>query len=89
MEFLTSFKNPITVCDLACVDFNIGKEQHLSRFEVQNIVKQLRQYTYILLTEHLPNGNFIMIPLQTHFELVFFFYEFHKKFYETKYLKKK
>lgn len=25
-EFLTSFQNPITVCDLGCGDFNIGKQ---------------------------------------------------------------
>lgn len=24
-SFLTSFKNPLTVCDLGCGDFNVGK----------------------------------------------------------------
>ncbi|WP_370511744.1 class I SAM-dependent methyltransferase [Lutibacter sp. Hel_I_33_5] len=111
-SFLTSFKNPLSVCDLGCGDFNIGKElveftknyiavdivedlieenkvifkksnlefqqldiaaddlpktdcviirqvlQHLSNIEVQHIVKKLYNYRYIILTEHLPSGNF-------------------------------
>ena len=111
--FLTSFKNPITVCDLGCGDFNIGKElvpytsyyhaidivpelidyhkknvtakhlqfycldiskdhlpdadcviirqvlQHLSNNEVQSIVKKLFKYKYVILTEHIPKGDFI------------------------------
>ena len=110
--FLRSFKNPITVCDLGCGDFNIGKQlvdftqhyfaidivpqliaynkkkhqkpnlefmcldiskenlpkadcvilrqvlQHLSNKEVQKIVEKLKNYKYILLTEHLPKGDF-------------------------------
>ena len=110
--FLRSFKNPITVCDLGCGDFNIGKQlvdftqhyfaidivpqliaynkkkhqnpnlefwcldiskdalpkadcvilrqvlQHLSNKEVQKIVEKLKNYKYILLTEHLPQGDF-------------------------------
>lgn len=112
-SFLTSFKNPLTVCDLGCGDFNVGKElvkytkkyvavdivpsliarnkekfkapnlefhcldiatadlpagdcailrqvlQHLSNAEIQNIVKKLAAYKYVILTEHLPKGNFI------------------------------
>ncbi|MCX7547321.1 class I SAM-dependent methyltransferase [Xanthomarina sp. F1114] len=112
-SFLTSFKNPITVCDLGCGDFNIGKElvpytksyiavdvvtdliaynketfkkdnlqflcldlavdslptgdcailrqvlQHLSNAEVQSILNKLSAFKYIILTEHIPEGNFI------------------------------
>lgn len=111
--FLTSFKNPLTVCDLGCGDFNVGKElvkhtaqyiaidivpnliarnketfkapnlefhcldvaadplpstdcailrqvlQHLSNAEIQSIVNKLAAYKYIILTEHLPEGDFI------------------------------
>ena len=111
-SFLTSFKKPISVCDLGCGDFNIGKElvkhtqkyvavdivsdlinhnkkqfkvenlefrcldisvdhlpkadcaiirqvlQHLSNSEIDNIVKKLSNYKYIILTEHLPEGDF-------------------------------
>lgn len=111
-SFLTSFKSPITVCDLGCGDFNIGKElvkhtkkyiavdivaeliernkkkfkeenlefhcldiavdnlpsgdcallrqvlQHLSNAEVQNIVSKLTDFKYVILTEHLPTGDF-------------------------------
>lgn len=32
--------------------------QHLSNKEVQNIVNKLRYYKYVILTEHLPNGDF-------------------------------
>lgn len=112
-SFLTSFKSPITVCDLGCGDFNIGKElvkytkkyialdivseliernrkkfkennlefhcldavaddlpsgdcalvrqvlQHLSNSEVQRIVNKLTDFKYVILTEHLPEGDFI------------------------------
>lgn len=111
--FLKSFKTPISVCDLGCGDFNIGKHlvdhtkqylavdivpeligfnkeqfvknnlefscldiskdplpkadcaivrqvlQHLSNKEVQNIIPQLSQYKYVILTEHLPSLAFI------------------------------
>ena len=112
-KFLQSFEYPITVCDLGCGDFNIGKElvkyskkyiaidivekliehnkkqfsanhlefhcldiatadlpkgdcaiirqvlQHLSNAEVQNIIDKLVDFKYVLLTEHLPDGDFI------------------------------
>jgi hypothetical protein len=111
-SFLTSFKKPLTVCDLGCGDFNVGKElvmhtkkyvavdivanliehnkekfkeenlefhcldlavddlpsgdcvllrqvlQHLSNTEVQSIVSKLTAYKYVILTEHLPEGDF-------------------------------
>ncbi|WP_254712845.1 class I SAM-dependent methyltransferase [Polaribacter sp. AHE13PA] len=111
-SFLTSFKNPITVLDLGCGDFNIGKNfvkltqkytaidivsalikynqenfkaenlnfkcvdiakddlpkadciilrqvlQHLSNAEVQSVVEKLPNYKYVILTEHLPLGDF-------------------------------
>ena len=112
-EFLQSFENPLSICDLGCGDFNIGKElvkfsknyiaidivesliernkkrfntdhlefhcldisktdlpkgdcailrqvlQHLSNAEVQTIVDKLHDFKYIILTEHLPEGDFI------------------------------
>lgn len=111
-SFLTSFKNPLVVCDLGCGDFNVGKElvkhtkkyvgvdivtdliahnkekfkeenlefhcldiavddlpsgdcallrqvlQHLSNAEVQSIVSKLADFKYVILTEHLPEGDF-------------------------------
>lgn len=110
--FLTSFKSPISVCDLGCGDFNVGKElveftkkfvavdivqdlitynkekyqkdnlefrcldiskdvlptadcalvrqvlQHLSNEEIQSIVDKLSDFKYVILTEHLPIGDF-------------------------------
>lgn len=112
-SFLTSFKSPLTVCDLGCGDFNVGKElvkhtkkyvavdivakliernkgkfkqenlefccldiaaddlpsgdcvilrqvlQHLSNAEVQNITRKLLNFKYVILTEHLPEGDFV------------------------------
>ncbi len=112
-SFLTSFESPLTVCDLGCGDFNVGKElvkyarkyvavdivpslitrnkekfkkenleyhcldiavddlplgdcallrqilQHLSNAEVQNVVRKLTAFKYVILTEHLPAGEFI------------------------------
>lgn len=112
-EFLDSFETPLSVCDLGCGDFNIGKQlvaktsryiavdivpklidynksqfsqanvefecldiakdmlptadcvlirqvlQHLSNAEVQEVVKKLKQYKYVILTEHIPNGDFV------------------------------
>lgn len=112
-EFLRSFSKPISVLDLGCGDFNIGKQlveftknyiavdivpelinfnkekfkiphlefqcldisqddlpiadcvllrqvlQHLSNKEIAEILEKLTDYKYIILTEHLPKGNFI------------------------------
>ena len=112
-SFLTSFERSITVCDLGCGDFNVGKElvthtkkyvavdivpsliarnketfkapnlefycldiaeddlpaadcailrqvlQHLSNAEIQSIVNKLAAYKYVILTEHIPEGDFI------------------------------
>ena len=33
--------------------------QHLSNIEIQSILKKLKDYKYIILTEHIPFGNFI------------------------------
>ena len=110
--FLNSFKDPITVCDLGCGDFNVGKElvqytnkyiaidivaslidhntkefdlenlefhcldiaiddlpngdivilrqvlQHLSNSEIHAVLKKLKDFKYLVLTEHLPAGEF-------------------------------
>lgn len=112
-DFLKSFYEPLTVCDLGCGDFNIGKHlveftknyiavdiveslmernknlfkaenlkfycldiskdklpkadcvilrnvlQHLSNKEIQQIVEKLTNYKYIILTEHIPTGDFV------------------------------
>lgn len=112
-SFFKSFKEPLTVCDLGCGDFNVGKQlltyvkeyiavdivfdliernkekfkrenvhfvcsdiskdtlpktdcvlirqvlQHLSNDEVSRIVPKLKEYTYLILTEHLPENDFI------------------------------
>ena len=112
ISFLNNHNNTLTVCDLGCGDFNIGKHltkytkkyiavdivenliernktkfkeehlefkcldivrdelpeadciilrqvlQHLSNNEIQKILRKLRAYKYIILTEHLPTGDF-------------------------------
>jgi len=111
-SFLASHNNKLTVCDLGCGDFNVGKQlveftksfiaidivenlikrnkalfmadnlefhcldisldelpkagciilrqvlQHLSNNEIKSIVEKLSNYKYIILTEHLPIGEF-------------------------------
>jgi hypothetical protein len=111
--FLESHNRTLTICDLGCGDFNIGKQltkyakkyiaadivknlidrnkklyqaenlefhcldiakdklpiadciilrqvlQHISNAEILNAVKKLINYKYIILTEHLPIGDFI------------------------------
>lgn len=113
ISFLTSFENPLTVCDLGCGDFNVGKElvkhtkkyvavdivtdliarnkekfkednlefhcldiskdallsgdcallrqvlQHLSNIEAQSILRKLTDFKYIIVTEHLPEEDFV------------------------------
>ncbi len=112
-SFLSSFEDPLTVCDLGCGDFNVGRKlvkhtkhyiavdivpeligynkqnfqennlefycldiakddlpkgdcvilrqvlQHLSNAEVKNIVAKLTCFKYVILTEHLPVGEFV------------------------------
>jgi hypothetical protein len=112
-SFLKSFDEPLTVCDLGCGDFNVGKElvqfaahyhavdivpaliernktlfqadnlsflcldvavdelpkgdcalvrqvlQHLSNDEVKQILQKLSNFNYVIITEHLPLGDFI------------------------------
>ena len=111
-NFLKSFEKPLTVCDLGCGDFNVGKQlvefvehyhaidivptlmehnqakfqlpnlifhcldvavdklpsgdcalvrqvlQHLSNQEVQQILEKLSHFRYVIITEHLPSGDF-------------------------------
>jgi len=113
ISFLKSQKTPLTVCDLGCGDFNIGKHlttyskkyiaidvvenlvernknlykadnlefhclnitedelpfgdcviirqvlQHLSNEDIKKVVAKLENYKYIILTEHIPLGDFI------------------------------
>ncbi len=113
ISFLNTFERPLTVCDLGCGDFNVGKElvkytknyvgidivpeliarnqekfkadnlefrcldiakddlpiadcailrqvlQHLSNAEIKNIVSKLSCFKYVILTEHIPKGDFI------------------------------
>lgn len=110
--FLKSFEAPLTVCDLGCGDFNVGRHllpyckqyvgvdivepliqrnkekfrqeglafvsldiaedelpdgdcvllrqvlQHLSNAEVEKVLNKLSKYKYVILTEHIPEGNF-------------------------------
>lgn len=112
-QFLSSFEHPLSICDLGCGDFNVGRHlvpsarsyiavdiaqnvidhnqsrfkaeglefhcldiakdalpkadcallrqvlQHLSNQEVGQIVPKLSAYQYVILTEHLPSGDFV------------------------------
>lgn len=113
VDFLKSHQNKLTICDLGCGDFNVGKQlvphtskyiaidivesliernkslfkadhlefqcidiskdelpkvdcvilrqvlQHLSNEEIKSVVNKLSKYKYIILTEHIPFGDFI------------------------------
>lgn len=113
VSFLKSFNSPLTVCDLGCGDFNVGKRlvehtkkyiavdivkslidrnkenfkernlefqcmditsdelpagdcavlrqvlQHLSNAEVQCILDKITAFKYVIVTEHIPEGDFI------------------------------
>ena len=112
-SFLSSFEDPIVVCDMGCGDFNVGSRlvqhakkyvavdivegliernrqkyradnlefrcldiaadvwpegdcvilrqvlQHLSNAEILRIVEKLYEFRFVILTEHLPEGDFI------------------------------
>ncbi len=112
ITFLKTKNNHLTVCDLGCGDFNIGKQltkyskkyiaidivktlvnrnkklykednlefyclditkdelpkgdciilrqvlQHLSNTEIQKVAKKIEVYKYVILTEHIPLGDF-------------------------------
>ena len=112
-EFLKTHNSTLSICDLGCGDFNVGKElipyssnyygidivsdlilrnqklfkanhlefycldiskddlpaadcailrqvlQHLSNEEIMLILKKLTSYRYIIITEHLPAGDFV------------------------------
>ena len=112
-SFLKSHQKKLSVCDLGCGDFNIGKQlipytsnyiaidivedliernkikfkidnvefhcldiakdelpkadcaiirqvlQHLSNAEINAITKKLSNYKYVILTEHIPAGDFV------------------------------
>ena len=112
IDFLAGFKSPITLCDLGCGDFNIGKQivnkvefyhaidivpeliarnkqlfkfdnlkfqtldiskdqlpqtdcviirqvfQHLSNKEILDTITKLSSYNYVIITEHIPEGDF-------------------------------
>ena len=51
----------IALDDLPSADCIILRQvlQHLSNNEIQGVVKKLANYKYIILTEHLPEGNFV------------------------------
>ena len=111
--FLCSFEEAISVCDLGCGDFNVGKQlashsrrydgvdivqeliarnqnrygsdkvrfhcrdiakdplpeadcvilrnvlQHISNNEIKALIPKLRQYSYLIISEHLPNGEYV------------------------------
>lgn len=113
IDFLNGFNPLLTVCDLGCGDFNVGKHivvytkkyiaidivepliernktifksenlkficldiskdslpkadciilrnvlQHLSNHEIQNILNNLKNYKFIILTEHIPIEKFV------------------------------
>jgi SAM-dependent methyltransferase len=51
----------IATADLPAADCVLLRQvlQHLSNAEVQRIVEKLAQYKYVILTEHLPLGDFV------------------------------
>ncbi|WP_344927462.1 class I SAM-dependent methyltransferase [Aquimarina addita] len=53
ISFLKSFENPITVCDLGCGDFNVGKElvKHTKKYIAVDIVKDLITYNKSIYKE--------------------------------------
>jgi hypothetical protein len=75
-SFLSSFKTPITVCDLGCGDFNIGKEfvKYTKKYVAVDIVKNLVKHNKEIFREenlefhcldialdNLPSGDCIIL----------------------------
>jgi hypothetical protein len=52
-SFLNTFKTPITVCDLGCGDFNVGKQlvQHAKKYVAVDIVENLIVYNKKMFKE--------------------------------------
>ncbi|QYA24523.1 class I SAM-dependent methyltransferase [Gramella sp. MT6] len=48
--------DPLPVADIAILRQVL---QHLSNGEIQSILKKLRNFKYLILTEHLPEGDFV------------------------------
>ena len=51
----------IAVADLPCGDCAVLRQvlQHLSNAEVQQVLHKLTDFKYVILTEHIPEGDFI------------------------------
>ena len=58
ISFLTSFKSPLTVCDLGCGDFNIGKElvKYTKKYVAVDIVESLIAHNKEKLKEDITRG---------------------------------
>ena len=64
-SFLKSFKNPITVCDLGCGDFNVGKNlvKHSKKYIAVDIVEDLILHNKKIFKE--PNLEFNCLNIAT------------------------
>ncbi len=52
-DFLNSFENPISVCDLGCGDFNVGKElvKYFQKYIAVDIVEELIQRNRLIFQD--------------------------------------